>query len=449
MKDKVLEFCRREQLFQPGDRVICALSGGADSVAMTHCLLSLQQELNIHVTAAHYNHCLRGEASDEDESFVRRLCASWGIRLICGRGDVAADAAQTGRSIEEAARHLRYDFLRAQPGIIAVAHNADDQVETVLLNLIRGTGLKGLGAMRPRQERIVRPVLSVTRAEIEAYLLEQGLPHREDHTNGEDEALRNRLRHHVIPLLKAENPSLSTTVERMTGLLRQDEDYLEAQTEELLESARRPGGWDCRVLQAAPPVLRSRAIRSLLTVPKPSMAHVKAVEAMLVETDGSSSVNLSGGFRAVREYGLVRLERAEPPTAWEPLLLHPGETGTIPALNMSASMTGPMILEKTVDSFCTFAIRCDMMKINPAVCIRPRRSGDLLHLPGGTRTVKRLMIDRKIPASQRGLLPVLETEAGVAAVYGLGADDLQAAEPGELVWIIQLERGEIRYDQPI
>lgn len=439
MKDKVLEFCRRERLFRPGERVVCALSGGADSVAMTHCLLSLAEELQIEVTAAHYNHCLRGEASEADEAFVRRLCASWGLELVCGRGDVAENAARTGRSIEEAARHLRYDFLLSQPGVVAVAHNADDQVETVLLNVLRGTGLRGLAAMQPRQERVVRPVLTVTRGEIEAYLQAEHLPHREDHTNGEDEALRNRLRHHVIPLLQAENPSLSATVARMTGLLRQDEAYLEEQTRQLLELAKRPGGWDCRILQTAPPVLRSRAVRQLLTIPKPSMAHVRAVEKLLEDTDGSASADLSGGFRAVREYGLLRLERADTPPAWELLELHPGETGYIPALNLEVSMNGPVILEKKPDSRYTFAVKYDMMKANPVVWIRPRKQGDTLHLPGGTRTVKRLMIDRKIPASQRGLLPVVETENGVAAVFGLDADCLQAANPGEAVWIIQFK----------
>lgn len=449
MRDKVLAFCRRERLFQPGDRVVCALSGGADSVAMTHCLLSLRQELGIEVRAAHYNHCLRGEASEEDEAFVRRLCVSWGIPLSCGRGDVAACALRTGQSVEEAARHLRYEFLLSQPGIVAVAHNADDQVETVLLHLLRGTGLRGLGAMRPRQERIVRPVLTVTRAEIEAYLLECGLDHREDHTNGEDEALRNRLRHHVIPLLKAENPSLSAAVERMTGLLRQDEDYLQAQTEALLEAAERPGGWDCRMLRGASPVLRGRAIRRLLTIPKPSMAHVRAVETLLEGTDGSASADLSGGFRAVREYELLRLERIAEEEDWEPLRLRPGESVWIAELGLRASLRGPVILQKSVDSLCTFAIRCDMMNPDPAVWIRPRKTGDRLHLPGGSRSVKRWMIDRKIPAGQRGRLPVLETAAGVAAVYSVGADCRQAAAPGEPAWIIEMNRGEIDDDQSI
>ena len=196
MKDKVLDWCRQELLLQNGDHVVCAVSGGMDSVAMLHCLLSLREVLQITVSAAHYNHCLRGKASDEDEAFVRRLCASRGIPLVSERGDVMARVRETGESVEEAARQMRYDFLLRQEGLIAVAHHADDQVETVLLNLLRGTGLKGLCAMSPRQDRIIRPLLEVTRQEIEAYVLEQGLLFREDGSNKEDDALRNRLRHH-------------------------------------------------------------------------------------------------------------------------------------------------------------------------------------------------------------------------------------------------------------
>jgi len=336
----------------------------------------------------------------------------------------------------------------AQPGLIAVAHNADDQVETVLLNLLRGTGLKGLCAMEPKRERVIRPLLTVTRAEIEAYLAEHGLPHREDATNGADDALRNRLRHHVTPLLKQENPGLSDTVARMTALLRQDEQYLAEQTQALLDRAGRDGGYDCRTLWEAPQVLRRRAIRRLLEIPKPSMVHVEAVEALLEDLRGSAHVDLPGGWRMTREYGLLRLEQAKPAAGFVPVTLKPGEWASLPGTPWEVSVTGPVILEKNVDFISTFALKYDMIGKDCTVCVRPRRTGDKLRLPGGEKTVKKLMIDRKLPAAIRDSLPVFTNGTDILAVYGLGTDVRRAAVPGDRAVILQIRsRGEKKHDQ--
>ena len=443
MRDKVLSWCRREGLTHPGEEIVCAVSGGADSVAMLHCLLSLRQELEITVTAAHYNHCLRGEASDEDEAFVRGLCASWGVPLAVQRGDVAAHAARTGRSLEEAARELRYGFLLGLPGTVAVAHNADDQVETVLLNLLRGTGLKGLCAMEPKRERLIRPLLTLTREEIEQYLTQQGLPHREDATNGGDDALRNRLRHHVTPLLRQENPALAQTVGMMTELLRQDEGFLQAKTDELLDAARRPGGYDCAVLRQAPAVLRRRALRQILQIPKPAMVHVEAAETLLEDLRGSARVDLPGGFVLRRTYGLLRLERAQTAEGFEPLTLRPGQRASIGDTGLEISVEGPVILEKSVENGSTFAIKCDMMEPEFTICVRPRRTGDTLRLSGGEKSVKKRMIDRKIPAARRGQIPVLTDGTHILAVFGLGTDVRRAARPGDRAVMIKIwSRGE-------
>ena len=215
MTDKILSWMRGQCMTQPGDTVICAVSGGADSVCMLHVLLSLRNTLGITVEAAHFNHQLRGEESDRDEAFVRTLCAELGVVLHVDNGDVRARAAKTHESVEEAARALRYAFFSSLPGLIATAHTQDDNLETVLLNLTRGTGLAGLCGIPPRRERFIRPMLAVSRAEIEAYLAQNGLSHVTDSTNFLPDARRNRLRQSVIPLLKAENPSLCETAFRM------------------------------------------------------------------------------------------------------------------------------------------------------------------------------------------------------------------------------------------
>ena len=419
-------------LCSPGDHVVCALSGGADSVALLHGLQAWKDSCGITVSAAHFNHCLRGAESDEDEAFVRDLCAQWGVELAVGRGD---PKALSGKSPEEAARELRYAFLRKQPGLIATAHHADDQVETVLLNLLRGTGLKGLCGMEPRQDRIIRPLLEVSKEEILAYVQAHGLPYRTDSTNLCDDALRNRLRHHVVPLLQAENPNLTETVSRMTGLLRQDEEFLQQQVNTLLEAAEKQDGYDCRILLAAEPVLRRRAIRQLLPNPKPTMTHVQAVEQLLQRENGSAQAELSGGFLARRLYDRLTFEPAETIKEFLPKTLKANETLRLPELGMEISLTGPVILTRPADNPNTFALHFDS---DPILQVRPRQTGDTVRLPGGRKTLKKWMIDRKIPAHLRQIMPVFSDNQCVIAVFGLGAAADRTAKVGEQAWILHI-----------
>ena len=439
MKDKVLQYCRREMLFSPGEAVVCAVSGGADSVALLHCLHTLSNELGICLSAAHYNHCLRGAESDGDAAFVRRLCASMGIALAESSGNVRAYAAEHGCSLEEAARILRYDFLFSLPGVVAVAHHADDQVETVLLNLLRGTGLKGLAAMLPRQDRVVRPFLCLTRQEILAYLSGNGLSYCHDSSNDCDDALRNRLRHQVVPLLYAENPSLPRTTERMTTLLRQEDAYLDGLARQVLAQASEADGWRCSVLRQAEPVLRRRALRLLLNgLPKPSMAQVDAMERLLEGTDGTVTLPLGGGCLAVRSYDVLRVAPVEAAEELPAVALYPGEERYLPQWGLRIQVQGPVILEKQPDCLSTFAWKYDMINCTEPIWLRSRRQGDVLRLTGGSRSLKRLMIDRKIPAPQRDRVPVLADSQGVLAVCGLGMDRERAARPGDAALLIKL-----------
>lgn len=419
-------------LCSPDDRVVCALSGGADSVALLHGLLQLKEEFSITVAAAHFNHCLRGEESDREEAFVRDLCARWDVELVVGQGD---PRTLTGKSLEEAARELRYGFLRRQDGLIATAHHADDQAETVLLNLLRGTGLKGLCAMEPKQGQLIRPLLEVTKAEILTYVETHDLPYCTDSSNLSDDALRNRLRHHVMPLLQAENPNLTDTLSRMTKLLRQEEAYLQKQVDGLLAEAAREEGYDCPTLLAADPVLRRRAIRQLLPNAKPAMVHVEAVEQLLSRLDGSAYVELPGGYVAQRTYDCLTFETAENKAVFSPFTLKANETVSIPELGVTVSLTGPSILAVPVDNRTTFALHFDT---DPVVEVRPRQTGDTISLAGGRKTLKKWMIDRKIPAKKRDFLPVFADKKGVFAVFGLGAATDRTAKVGEQAWILQI-----------
>ena len=206
MRAEVLSWCRREALFSPGAQVVCAVSGGADSMAMLCCLRELAAELSVYVRAAHFNHRLRGAESDGDEAFVRAFCAAEGIELVCGAPEKPARS-------EEEAREQRYAFLDSIPcDAVAIAHTAEDNLETLLQHLLRGSGLRGLGGIPPRRGRYVRPLLAVSHAQARDYLRARGTGWREDATNAEDGCQRNRLRHGVLPLLAAETPELPLRV---------------------------------------------------------------------------------------------------------------------------------------------------------------------------------------------------------------------------------------------
>ena len=227
MLNKLTAFLRRHDMVQPGDTVICAVSGGADSVAMLFGFYLLKEKLDITLEAAHFNHHLRGAESDRDEAFVKDFCHRYDIPLHLGGGEVKPGK----KGLEAAAREARYAFLRSLPGRIATAHTADDNAETVLLHLIRGTGLKGLGGITPVSGNVIRPMLGITRQEVEEFLEEWCLRHIEDSSNAGDDFLRNRVRHKIMPLLKEENPRIGENLSAMALLLRLDEEALSRQAE--------------------------------------------------------------------------------------------------------------------------------------------------------------------------------------------------------------------------
>lgn len=430
-RDKVLRWCREHSLFSPGETVYAALSGGADSVAMLHLLLSLRSDLGITVQAAHFNHHLRGAEADRDEAFCRKFCAGLGVPLTCGGGDVAGEAGRTGKSIELAARDLRYGFLRSLGGITATAHTADDNLETVLLNLTRGSALRGLGGIPPKREGIVRPVLCLTRTEIEAYLADRGLSHITDSTNLLDDCLRNRVRHHVIPALTGENPRLGEKTLLLTESLRADESYLQSQADALLEHARRDGGYDAAALAGAPEPIRRRALRRLLEEAGArdlSRAHLAAAERLLTADCPSASADLPG-VTIRRRYGLLTAgkDQSGPIRPGGPCGLcgpcgffGPFDPFLLPLPGSHALSGGRILICAGPFPFDGRKSLCLRLSAPPQV--RPRMAGDRLTLSGGTKDVRRWMIDRKLPRAERRGIPVLEDGGRVLAVFGVGVD---------------------------
>lgn len=401
MLNKLLKQIKQYDMVCKGDHVICAVSGGADSVALLFGMYLLREKLGITLSAAHFNHHLRGEESDRDEQFVREFCHRYDISLEVGSAQVTAGK----KGLEAAAREARYAFFATLSGKIATAHTADDNAETVLMHLVRGTGLRGLGGISPVNGNIIRPMLTATRQEVLAFLQEYCLTFVEDSSNAGDDFLRNRLRHRVMPLLKEENPQLAENLSHMAMELRGDADALECAGELPLVTE----------LKAMSAPLRSRAVSRFLKengVSEPERNHIHGVEALIFSEKPSARANLPGGVTVAREYDrLVILEQKNAPEA---ITIAVGDVLELPQWGIRISCAPAQEIINTKDIFT----------VNAAgnITLRPRQAGDSIRLNVGTCTLKKLFIDRKIPAYQRPHIPVLADEQGVLAVGGVGAN---------------------------
>ena len=389
MLNKLREFSRQQDLIRPGDAIVCAVSGGADSMALLWALYLLKEEWDLDISAAHFNHHLRGEESDRDEAFVREFCNGYGIPLHVGSGHIVPGK----KGLEAAARDARYAFLRTLPGKIATAHTADDNAETLLMHLVRGTGLKGLGGIMPRNGNVIRPMLSITRQEIEDFLDEYAVDHITDSSNNGDDFLRNRIRHHVMPLLKEENPRLSQNLSAMALRLRLDEEALSRQ-------ADFEGAPQVEVLRNMAPAVRARALEKFLKnsgVKEPEAVHIRQAEALVFSENPSARANFPGGLIIGRKYDILTVVSAD--------------TGEIP---YRISCTAAEEIINTADTFTVVPVG--------SVYLRSRQAGDAIRLSGGTKTLKKILIDRKIPAAERSRIPVLCDDVGILAVGGIGVN---------------------------
>lgn len=412
---------------RPGDRVICAVSGGKDSMAMLHALWNLGPRLGLTVSCAHMDHQLRGEESRRDAAFVADYCEKNGIPLAMETADVSAYAKAHGIGIEEAARTLRYRFLLAldPQAKIATAHTAGDNLETVLMHLLRGSSLHGLSGIPPVRDRIIRPLLTVSRAEITAYLEEQIIPHVEDSTNQKDDCLRNRLRHHVLPLLEAENPSLPDTITRLTETLRREDAFLAEETEQACGRCVTAEGLDLPRFRAQPEALRWRVMaRFLEPVPELGQEHLKAALALCDSPSPSGRLSLPGNYGLARVYGSLRLLPPQAPqTTPEAVTLAPGQQVQFGPWQVTCQWgTAPDTLPTG-----TVALPLDAQPLT----LRCRRPGDRICLPGGTKKLARFLIDKKIPAFWRDTLPVAAQGDTLLAVLPLRADQRFCPQPGQ------------------
>jgi tRNA(Ile)-lysidine synthase len=448
-------------------RVLVALSGGADSVALLHLIREIAADGDFELAgAAHLNHLLRGAASDEDEAFCRGLAARLSLPLVVERIDVAALAREQKRSIEDAARTARYAFLeraadQLNGDLIAVAHTRDDQAETFLLRLLRGAGTRGLGGIRPRIGRVIRPLLDESRADLRAYLDARGESFREDASNLDVTLVRNRIRHELLPLLESRfSPGITDVLAREAVLARQDEDFLR---QEAIESARRivltdegTNGEglriDARALRLVPRALGSRVAHDVLchlAGSRPvSFEHVQRLLA-LADEGAEGALSLPGQY-AVRQGDVIVLRRGRGPGENAPnpfafLLSIPGEVASashgwsiaaeVEAADQSGirrySARGPKV------AVAAGAVRLPLG-------IRNRRPGDRFQPIGapGARKLQDFLVDRKVPRQDRDSLPLV-VDAGDRIVWVVGqavGEAFRVVDPSQGVILLKVKR---------
>lgn len=418
---------------QRSERVLCAVSGGADSMCLLAQMMVLAEQKGFTVLCAHFDHRQRGAESRRDAEFVRAFCAEHAVACF-------VEAYEGDRHDEAALREARYAFLRrtaAEQGCrwIATAHTADDQLETMLLNLARGSGLRGMSGIAPVQGDLLRPMLDLTRADVEAYLLAHQIPHVEDSTNASDAYARNRLRHAAVPALQSVNAQAVRHAAETAALLREDADFLDSLAREAMDAS-------LESLRLLPRPVRARVFRlrfgSGLT-----KQHIEALHAFILE-DTPAALDLPG-VRVLREQGRLLAASALPPLP--ELTLAPGQTYDLPAHGFRITVSETDTLPEIYDSFTVY--RFKSAEIRGKLTLTARRPGDAIRIQGRgcTKRLSDLFLEAGVPVSERAFVPVLRDDLGPAAVYGFGVAERLTPTRGAPSITVKMEKERHGEDQ--
>lgn len=428
---KVLQYIREQNLITPGDLVIAGVSGGPDSMALLHILIQLQPRLNFQLVAAHLNHGLRPEAASE-EKFVRDYCQTVPLPFYSRQVDVQELAARGKKSLEEAGRDCRYQYfaqLAAELGAtrIATAHHRDDNAETVLLNIIRGSGIKGLRGIRPVNGIIIRPLLRVDKNEIENYLAENSIKYCIDLSNYSTDFLRNRIRHNLLPLLQQDyNPRIVDGLNQLADIATIENDSMETQTAYFWEELIIKQETDeiildaHRILELHPAFQRRIIMKALAAMQGENSwqaTDVKLVTNLLSKPGSSRRLQLKQGLYVKKVYGQIVFTR---------------KLTKKTRFNYKVTIPGQLYIKETGKTFSFQLLKredfkpqagdlyLDYDKIKGELYLRSRQPGDVFCPWGmqGTKKIKDFFIDLKVPQAQRDQVPLLAAEQKIYAILG-------------------------------
>lgn len=471
MIEKVLRYIREHKLLVPGERVAVAVSGGADSVGLLRLLLESKQELGINVSLAHFHHNIRGAEADEDQQFVSSLANEHELMFHSGSGDVPAYAHDRNLSLETAARELRHEWFAqlieaGKVDKIATGHTLDDQAETVLMRMLRGSGSRGLAGVSPShvQKNLVRPLLHVKRRELETYLAGLNQPWREDSTNRDLQHTRNRVRHTLLPLLEREfNPAIRETLSDLADVARAEAEYWEAEcrtwTERLVRqgkpsrSGRSTSGGASQVLSvdlkgfcSLPLALQRQVLRAVATkIGKEwDFKHVDEVRSLATAGKRNKKVHLPGEFTASCTFRELQIRPTGdlPPGDYEYSLPIPGE--------VSVSTLGSQIRARVIASEqlgisgYNPALLLDRARLAPELIVRNWRAGDRF-FPAHTQSPKKVKellqtgrLGQEVSDQERKTWPVIQSGGEIVWMRGFPVPAAYAPQSGDAVLIEEI-----------
>jgi tRNA(Ile)-lysidine synthase len=489
---RVRDAIERHRLAAPGDTVVVGVSGGPDSLCLLHVLSELSPELSLNLHVAHLNHQMRGKDADADAAFVAELASDWGLPATIESADVPALARIHKLALEEAARRARYAFLARVAGqigarTIAVAHNADDQTETVIMHWLRGSGLAGLRGMLPatpmkdlkleigdwrlestppisnlQSLTLIRPLLSIPRADIEAYCARHNLEPRFDRSNLDTTYFRNRLRHELIPYLETYNVNIREVVRRLASVVGADYELLREQTEMTWRQVVRTetdhavtfelADWRALPLAMRRSTLREAIHRLRHALRNINFVHVENAVEILADGETGAQATLPQGlmltigyatftiadedFRVLPDLPLLLTERSVP-------VVLPGRTRLPESVWALEAKVSPRatVVDENLTAATGWEAQLDATSVGSSPVLRPRRPGDRfcpLGMGGQSKRVNEFMINEKIPASWRDHIPLLVNGDGqILWVCGWRPDERARVTEGtqRVVWL--------------
>ena len=438
LEKALIEYWREHELTSAGDTVVVACSGGPDSLALLNLLWRLQEELSVRVVAAHYEHGIRGAESKADADFVRAYCENKSIPFLMEAGDIPAISQGTGESLETCARRMRYDFLHRvaaqnNGAVIATAHHADDQAETVLMHILRGSGIKGLGGILPKRDNIIRPLLFCTKADLVAYCQEQGLTPRMDATNDLADCTRNKIRLELLPILREQyNSNINNNLCNLAEMAGAEEELLQdlcgqAVSKLGIEPSSEEISCSVEGFLVQPLAVQRRLVQYMAQQLGStfSFVHIESLRKLIQRHVTGTSINLPGDCQGRIGYNIVYLSKkpsvlgANNATIKDTPLeirlkafseVHLPRGGVI-----SAKLTDSLLAEGPFSKDCVYF---DVAKCGTEVVICYRKPGDKLRLAVGHKKLKDLLVDEKIPRDCRDNIPLVMNK-----------------DTGEIIWV--------------
>ena len=450
MYNKVIETIKKFNMLNNGENIVVGLSGGADSCALTHILTRLSGKMDLHITAVHINHGIRGEEAERDERSAEEFCRRLNIEFIAYHCDIPSEAAKRGIGEEEAGRLVRYEKFyetaeKKNGAKTAVAHNMNDKAETLIMNLCRGAGMKGLAGIKPVGGSIIRPLIFCTRDEIEKYCDDNNIEYCTDSTNLQNEYTRNKIRNILLPWLSENiNPAAAMNMANASELLREEEEYLESKAQEQYKKLLKDSGdgfvsLNADGLASEHSVIRRRVLRIALRSLRPDMRdfgrkHIENAEDILMGDTGRR-ISLPGGITVSKGYGLINILYDREKQGAFCYDIEPGKKYFIKETEryVLLSLNEEKNIKNAVN-ICTKKIDYD--KIKDKIQLRTRQTGDFISIKNGRKKIKDIFIDDKIPSDKRDSYPLLVCGKSVIIVGDrLGTDYYVGQDTKNILYI--------------